>query len=105
MLTCESCGLTFERSGKRGPVPKFCSHRCRQRAYCARRSPLLYIPREDEYAYDRETTTLTVMHADADDNGAVPCRLTFKFRAKSVPPQSYWVVLTQETIDRHWERV
>lgn len=33
LLTCEWCGVDFERPGRRGPPPKYCSRGHRQRAY------------------------------------------------------------------------
>lgn len=36
-LDCDQCGERFESAGKRGPTPKRCSARCRQRASRERR--------------------------------------------------------------------
>lgn len=38
-LTCVECGAQFERYSHMGPVPKFCSGRCRQRAHLRRVKP------------------------------------------------------------------
>jgi len=32
-MTCEQCGEYFERVTAKGPIPKYCSQACRQRAY------------------------------------------------------------------------
>jgi len=32
-MTCEQCGEHFERVTAKGPIPKYCSQACRQRAY------------------------------------------------------------------------
>jgi hypothetical protein len=36
MCTCAQCGLLFPRREKRGPIPKYCSGRCNNRAFAER---------------------------------------------------------------------
>ena len=33
LVVCAWCEREFSRTGKRGPVPTYCSHSCRQRMY------------------------------------------------------------------------
>lgn len=32
-MTCAWCGRPIERTGARGPLPVYCSHSCREKAY------------------------------------------------------------------------
>ena len=53
-LTCDWCGKTFDRSGERGPIPKYCSANHRQRAYEARRAVKVFeaaLPKIDLSAF------------------------------------------------------